>query len=218
MHDKDTLAQTLSLSNGDLLNDTPADPISDESGMAKFVFNCNFANPNNIRDNSSCQNLYVGVLINNMMALPVGCSRTTFTTGQISRMKLFLDDRLASINNTIPVVVANKFNGGVIPNSEIKPSTLKIDVTDYNSGSIVVWSEEVTTPISKWMKRTSTVYSTPASLSNSGIQSQVCGGTDYQYMSAMVFKNTSLPYYFLKSTTDFSVENPGEEDGEGLTK
>ncbi len=125
-----------------MLNDAHADPISDESGIAKFVFNCNFANPNNIRNNSSCQNLYVGVLINNMMALPVGCSRTTFTTGQISRMKLFLDDRLASINNTIPVVVANKFNGGVIPNSEIKPSAIKIDVTDYNSGSIVYLIED----------------------------------------------------------------------------
>ena len=124
------------------MDDTPADLISDETGISKFVFNCNFENPNNIRDNSSCENLYVGVLINNMMALPVGCSRTTFTTGQISRMKLFLDDRLASINNTIPVVVANKFNGGVIPNSEIKPSTLKIDATDYNSGSTVYLIED----------------------------------------------------------------------------
>jgi hypothetical protein len=91
-------------------------------------------------------------------------------------------------------------------------------VTSASEKTVIVWSEGVTNPVCKWMKRTSTVYSTPASLSNSGIQSQVCGGTDYQYMSAMVFKNTSLPYYFLKSTTDFSVENPGEEDGGGFNK
>jgi hypothetical protein len=90
-------------------------------------------------------------------------------------------------------------------------------VTSASEKTVIVWSEG-TTPVTKWMKRTSTIYSTPASLSNSGIQSQVGNGTDYQYMSAMVFKNTSLPYYFLKSTTDFSVENPGEEEGGGFNK
>lgn len=88
-------------------------------------------------------------------------------------------------------------------------------VSSASEKTVIVWSEG-TIPVSKWMKRTSTTYSTPASLSNSGIQSQVCGGTDYQYMSAMVFKNTSMPYYFLKSTTDFSVNNG--ENGSGFNK
>jgi hypothetical protein len=93
--------------------------------------------------------------------------------------------------------------------------------TSASEKTVIVWCEGTegsSYQVNKWMKRTSSTYSTPALLSNSGIQSQVCGGTDYQYMSAMVFKNTSLPYYFLKSTTDFSVENPGEEEGGWINK
>lgn len=93
--------------------------------------------------------------------------------------------------------------------------------TSASEKTVIVWCEGTegsSNPINKWMKRTSSTYSTPALLSNSGIQSQVCSGTDYQYMSAMVFKNTSLPYYFLKSTTDFSVNDEEEEDGGGFNK
>ena len=66
------------------------------------------------------------------------------------------------------------------------------------------------------MRRDDTLYTIPQTLSNSGIQSQVCSGTNFQTMSAMVFKNTTIPYYFLKSTTDFSTDQEG--GGGGLNK
>ncbi len=84
--------------------------------------------------------------------------------------------------------------------------------------TVIVWSEGFTNPISKWMKRTGTSYNTPRALSHYGIQNQVSSGSDYQYMSAMVFNNNSLPYFFSKSTTDFSLYDDEEEDGGGFSK
>ncbi|MEP0861780.1 MAG: hypothetical protein HRF52_10130, partial [Ignavibacterium sp.] len=71
--------------------------------------------------------------------------------------------------------------------------------------TVISWSEGTVNPVTKWIKRDGTSYSTPHLLSNSGIQSQISSGTNFQTMSAMVFNNLSTPYYFQKSTTDFSV-------------
>jgi hypothetical protein len=83
--------------------------------------------------------------------------------------------------------------------------------------TVIVWSEGATNPASKWMKRTGTSYITPQNLSHSGIQTQILPGSDYQYMTAMVFNNNALPYYFIKSTTDFSYTPPPQDEG-GLSK
>ncbi len=87
--------------------------------------------------------------------------------------------------------------------------------------TVIIWSEGTTNPVTKWMRRDGTAYSTPRTLSNSGFQSQLCSGTNFQTMSAMVFKDnrvphSSDPHYFLKSTTDFSTLE--EEGGGGLNK
>lgn len=145
-----------------------------------------------------------------------------------------------SVANNFPVVswTVGVNTGGIISYRRAVTSrgtlwgTYQIAGTDVNfvnnnsaasasEKTVIVWCEGTegsSNPINKWMKRTSSTYSTPALLSNSGIQSQVCSGTDYQYMSAMVFRNTSVPYYFLKSTTDFSVNDEEEEDGSGFSK
>src|SRR5690554_3147673 len=52
--------------------------------------------------------------------------------------------------------------------------------------TVIVWSEGSTNPQSKWIKRTNGQYSTPLSLSHSGIQTQVISGSDYQYMTSVV--------------------------------
>ncbi len=71
------------------------------------------------------------------------------------------------------------------------------------------------------MRRDGIYYSTPHTLSNSGYQSQLSSGTNFQTMSAMIFKDNRVPHstdphYFLKSTTDFSTL---EEEGDpGLNK
>jgi hypothetical protein len=77
--------------------------------------------------------------------------------------------------------------------------------------TVVVWSQG-SPAASKWIKRTGTVYINPQNLSHSGIHSQVTTGSDYQYMTAMVFNANSLPYYFTKSTTNFSYTPPAEDD------
>ncbi len=87
--------------------------------------------------------------------------------------------------------------------------------------TVISWSEGTTNPVTKWMRREGIYYSTPRTLSNSGFQSQLCSGTNFQTMSAMVFKDnrvphSSNPHYFLKSTTDFSTLE--EEGGGGLNK
>jgi hypothetical protein len=48
-----------------------------------------------------------------------------------------------------------------------------------------------------------TLY-TIRNLNTTGKDIQVCNGTNLQLMAAMVFNRTALPYYFTKSTTDFS--------------
>ncbi|HSW54763.1 MAG TPA: T9SS type A sorting domain-containing protein [Ignavibacteriaceae bacterium] len=83
--------------------------------------------------------------------------------------------------------------------------------------TVIVWSEGTSNLKSKWMKRTGTSYITPQNLSHSGIQTQVLSGSDYQYMTAMVFNNNTLPYYFIKSTTNFSY-TPPPQGGGGLNK
>ncbi len=87
--------------------------------------------------------------------------------------------------------------------------------------TVISWSEGTTTPVTKWMRRDGIYYSTPRTLSNSGYQSQLSSGTNFQTMSAMIFKDNRVPHstdphYFLKSTTDFSTL---EEEGDpGLNK
>ena len=139
-----------------------------------------------------------------------------------------------SVANNFPVVSWIVWNTSVETQKRIATSRgtnwgtfqisgLEVNFVNNNSATsavektVIVWSEGTVNPVSKWMKRTSTTYSNPATLSNSGIQSQVCSGTDYQYMSAMVFNNIAIPYYFLQSTTDFSV-NDDEEDGGSFNK
>lgn len=76
--------------------------------------------------------------------------------------------------------------------------------------SVIIWSEG-NSPQSKWVKRTGGNYNSINNLSHSGLQNQVSSGTDYQNMTSMVFNNQSVPYYFTKSTTDFSVVEGGGE-------
>jgi hypothetical protein len=143
-----------------------------------------------------------------------------------------------SLTNGSPIVswIAGVWTGGIISYRRAVTSrgtswgTFKITGTDANfinnnsvtaatEKTVIVWSEGPTNnPVSKWMKRTGTSYNTPHTLSNSGIQNQVGSGSDYQYMSAMVFNNNSLPYYFIKSTTDFSLYDDEEEDGGSFNK
>ena len=87
--------------------------------------------------------------------------------------------------------------------------------------TVISWSEGTTNPVTKWMRREGTYYSTPRTLSNSGYQSQISSGTNFQTMNAMIFKDNRIPHsndphYFLKSTTDFSTLE--EEGGGGLNK
>jgi len=74
--------------------------------------------------------------------------------------------------------------------------------------TVIIWSEG-TTPASKWVKRTNGIFSSVHSLGNSGIQAQVSTGTGYENMTAMMFNSEQLPYYFLKSNADFTVEDQG---------
>lgn len=83
--------------------------------------------------------------------------------------------------------------------------------------SVISWSEGTTNPICKWMRRNSGIYAGPYGLGKAGIQSQVCNGSDLPNMSAMAFNIQSTPYYFSKSTLDFS-QYYGEEIGPGLNK
>jgi hypothetical protein len=82
-------------------------------------------------------------------------------------------------------------------------------VTAAQDKTVIVWSEGATNPQSKWIKRTGSVYSIPANLSHSGIQTQVINGSDYQLMTSIVFNNNQQPYYFIKTTTDFNEERSG---------
>ncbi|MDP3830581.1 MAG: hypothetical protein Q8Q47_04880, partial [Ignavibacteriaceae bacterium] len=84
-----------------------------------------------------------------------------------------------------------------------------VNYTNNNSAytteekTVIVWSEG-NTPSSKWIRRTGTSYSTPANLSHSGLQTQVIAGSDYSAMSSIVFNSSQLPYYFTKTTTEFT--------------
>lgn len=66
----------------------------------------------------------------------------------------------------------------------------------------------------KYVKNSS-LY-TIRNLNTTGKDIQVCNGTNLQLMAAMVFNRTALPYYFTKSTTDFSSNLLG--GGGGLNK
>jgi hypothetical protein len=84
-----------------------------------------------------------------------------------------------------------------------------VNYTNNNSAytteekTVIVWSEG-NTPSNKWIRRTGTSYSTPANLSHSGLQTQVIAGSDYSAMSSIVFNSSQLPYYFTKTTTEFT--------------
>ena len=84
-----------------------------------------------------------------------------------------------------------------------------VNFTNNNSASttqektVIIWSEG-TTPQSKWMTRIGSSYSYPLNLSSSGIQAQVIGGSNLQYMTSIVFNDNQLPYYFTKTTTNFN--------------
>lgn len=77
--------------------------------------------------------------------------------------------------------------------------------------SVFVWSEG-STSVSKWIKRTSGVFYNIHNLSHSGIQHQVSTGSDFNTMTSMVFNANQLPYYFIKSTSDFNIAE--EQQGE----
>jgi hypothetical protein len=81
-------------------------------------------------------------------------------------------------------------------------------VTSASEKTVIVWSQG-TTPQSKWVRRSGGAYATIYNLSHSGIENQVTTGTDFNNMTAMVFNKQTLPFYFIKSTTNFSAEYPG---------
>ena len=63
---------------------------------------------------------------------------------------------------------------------------------------------------SKWQKRDGTTYSNPASLSHNGSWTQAATNGNFILPKALVFNNTSTPYYFITSTTDFTGGNSQE--------
>jgi hypothetical protein len=85
-------------------------------------------------------------------------------------------------------------------------------VTSVAEKTVIVWSQG-TSPQSKWIRRDGSSSSNPFSnignLSHSGIEHQVTTGTNFDNMTAMVFNKQSVPYYFIKSTTNFSQDPIG---------
>lgn len=77
---------------GDLLHDTPADPVNDPNKFGPFIYDCQFTNPSNTHSPPPENALYVDpnyILVKNIMSLPkfsLNCSRYHFTAGQIGRM------------------------------------------------------------------------------------------------------------------------------------
>jgi len=63
---------------------------------------------------------------------------------------------------------------------------------------------------SKWQKREGTTYNTPSALSHNGYWTQAATNEDFILPKALVFNNTSTPYYFITSTTDFTGGNSQE--------
>lgn len=85
-------------------------------------------------------------------------------------------------------------------------------VTSSSEKTVFVWSQG-TTPQSKWVRRdgssSSGQFSNIGSLSHSGIENQVTTGTNFDNMTAMVFNKQTVPFYFIKSTTNFSQDPIG---------
>ena len=85
--------------------------------------------------------------------------------------------------------------------------------TEYGSEykSIISYSYGSGPYYTKWVKRTGTSYTTPASLSYNGfpingIFPQVSSGASTNEMKALVYNSYSLlPYYFIQSTTSFGT-------------
>lgn len=85
-------------------------------------------------------------------------------------------------------------------------------VTSVAEKTVFVWSQG-TSPQSKWIRRDGSSSSNPFSnignLSHSGIENQVTTGTNFDNITAMVFNRQTAPFYFIKSTTNFSQDPIG---------
>ncbi|HRP93601.1 MAG TPA: T9SS type A sorting domain-containing protein, partial [Ignavibacteriaceae bacterium] len=77
-------------------------------------------------------------------------------------------------------------------------------VVPNNEYSVITW-DEGSSHITKWFKRINSSYGSNHLLSHSGIQTQVSNGVSFQDMSAMVFNTGSVPFFFTKTSTDFSL-------------
>lgn len=123
--------------------------------------------------------------------------------------------RRGVINNTNNTVAWDAFyNVGSNVTYVHSNSSLKTD----EEQTVLVWNEGSTNTITKWVKKLGVsptyTYSTPASLSPAGSHTQITTGSTIAFMRAIVFNNSTIPYYFTKSSTEFNSTIP---DG-GLNK